>query len=105
MFISRLILVRSCCKIQEKTSVVILQNGQWYNALNGLQPQYILGNKFQYQYDEETNFWAGNEFLFFDNSDIRRINNTVSKITRNELYEVFLYPRSPLKNRDRKSVV
>ncbi|HLW42120.1 MAG TPA: DUF5103 domain-containing protein [Flavobacterium sp.] len=83
---------------RKNVRVVILQNGQWYNALNGLQPQYILGNKFQYQYDEETNFWAGNEFLFFDNSDIRRINNTVSKITRNELYEVFLYPRSPLKN-------
>lgn len=83
---------------RKNISVVLLQNGQWFSALHGLQPQYILGNKFQYQYDEETNFWAGNEFLFFDNSDIRRINNTVSKITRNELYEVYLYPRSPLKN-------
>lgn len=83
---------------RKNVSVVLLQNGQWFSALHGLQPQYILGNKFQYQYDEETNFWAGNEFLFFDNSDIRRINNTVSKITRNELYEVYLYPRSPLKN-------
>ncbi|HUH25400.1 MAG TPA: type IX secretion system plug protein domain-containing protein, partial [Flavobacterium sp.] len=81
---------------QKNVNVVILQNGQWYNALTDLKPQYILGNQFKYQYDEETNFWAGNEFLYFDTSDIRQINNTVSKITRNELYQVYLYPRAPL---------
>lgn len=82
---------------KQNVNVVILQNGQWYNALTNLKPQYILGNQFKYQYDEETNFWAGNEFLYFDTSDIRQINNNVSKITRSELYEVYLYPTKPLK--------
>ena len=82
----------------KNVQVVLLQNGQWYNAITGLKPQYILGNKFQYQYDNETSFWAGNEFLFFDNSDLRRVNNSVSKIRRDELYEVYLYPRSPSKD-------
>lgn len=82
----------------KNVQVVLLQNGQWYNAITGLKPQYILGNKFQYQYDDETSFWAGNEFLYFDNSDLRRVNNSVNKITRDELYEVFLYPRSPMKD-------
>lgn len=82
----------------KSVQLVLLQNGQWYNAITGLKPQYILGDKFQYQYDDETSFWAGNEFLFFDNSDLRRVNNTVSKVRRDELYEVFLYPRSPMKN-------
>ena len=83
---------------QKNVNVVLLQNGQWYNALTEIKPQYILGNQFKYQYDAETNFWAGNEYLYFDTSDIRRINNNVLKITRGDLYEVYLYPKSPLKD-------
>lgn len=83
---------------KKNVNVVVLQNGQWYNALTHIEPQYILGTKFTYQYDEETNFWGGNEFLFFDNSDIKQVNNTIEKITRDDLFQVFLRPRAPLKN-------
>jgi hypothetical protein len=31
--------------------------------------------RFNLQYDTETQFWAGNEFLFFENKDIRAANN------------------------------
>src|SRR5690606_33419219 len=82
---------------KKNVNVVLLQNGQWYNALTGLNPQYVIGNQFQYQYDEETNFWAGNEYLFFDNSDIRQVNNSVEKILRKDLFEIFLRERYPLK--------
>src|SRR5690554_8066212 len=50
---------------RKNVRVVILQNGQWYNALKGLQHQYILENKFHYQYDEETTFWSGIYFFLF----------------------------------------
>ncbi len=82
---------------KQNVNVVLLQNGQWYNALNNLKPQYIIGSQFVYRYDEETNFWAGNEFLYFDNSDIKQVNNTIGKITRNDLFEVFLRDKYPLK--------
>src|SRR5690606_22861032 len=81
----------------KNVNVVLLQNGQWYNALTGLNPQYVIGNQFQYQYDEETNFWGGNEFLFFDNSDIKQVNNNVEKITRSDLFEITLREKYPLK--------
>lgn len=61
---------------------------------SGLSPQYVIGNQFQYQYDEETNFWAGNEYLF-DNSDIKMVNNNVEKITRTDLFEVTLREKYP----------
>ena len=76
--------------------MVILQNGQWYNALQSIEPQYVIGNKFTYQYDEETNFWAGNEFLYFDNSDIKQVNNNVEQIMRNDLFEIILRSKYPL---------
>lgn len=82
---------------KKNVNVVLLQNGQWYNALNNLNPQFVIGNQFQYKYDEETNFWGGNEFLFFDNSDIKQINNNVEKITRRDLFEIVLREKYPLK--------
>lgn len=82
---------------KKNVNVVILQNGQWYNKLDNLKPQYVIGNQFKYQYDEETNFWGGNEFLYFDDSDIRNANNNIAKSVRGDLYEIYLNPRSPLK--------
>lgn len=82
---------------KKNVNVLILQNGQWHNALTNLEPQYIIGNQFKYQYDEETNFWAGNEYLFLDNSDIKLVNHNVAKITRNDLFEVMLHAKYPLK--------
>lgn len=82
---------------KKNVNVVMLQNGQWFNAKTNMKPQYVLGSQFKYQYDTETNFFAGNEYLFFDTSDIRQVNNNVIKITQTDLYDVFLYPKSPLK--------
>src|SRR5690606_19803957 len=83
---------------KKNVQVIILQNGLWYNAVKNIQPQYVIGNKFTYQYDLETNFWAGNEFLYFDNSEIKQVNNNVERVFRNDLYETILRPNNPLKN-------
>lgn len=32
---------------------------------------YTVGNDLIYKYDSETQFWAGNEYLNFENKDIR----------------------------------
>lgn len=45
-----------------------------------------------YKYDKETQFWAGNEFLYFENKDIRAASNNVAKVgSANDIYSSFLY--------------
>lgn len=73
-------------------SLTLLQNGQWFHAKENIKPQYVLGSQIRYQYDDETSFYAGNEFLYFDNSDIRIPNNTVAKVIQKDVFQSYLYP-------------
>ncbi|OCB74449.1 DUF5103 domain-containing protein [Flavobacterium crassostreae] len=60
--------------------IVLLQNGKFATAIQNIVPQYTLGAELIYKYDTETQFWAGNEFLFFENKDLRASGNNVSYI-------------------------
>ena len=63
--------------------VVLFQNGQFNTAIKNVVPQYTIGNDLIYKYDTETQFWAGNEFLFFENKDIRSAGNNISRVDLN----------------------
>jgi hypothetical protein len=53
---------------------------------------YTVGNDLIYKYDRETQFWAGNEYLFFENKNIRGANNSIARIdTEGGLYNCYLY--------------
>jgi hypothetical protein len=52
-------------------SVVVLQNNRWDNAIYNLQPVYIKGSEFVYDFDEENNFDGNNEFRWFDLKSLR----------------------------------
>ncbi|WP_442902396.1 type IX secretion system plug protein, partial [Flavobacterium sp.] len=57
-----------------------------------VKPQYTIGNDLIYKYDTETQFWAGNEFLFFENKDIRAANNSIFRVdSKGGLYNAHLY--------------
>lgn len=72
--------------------VVLMQNGQWQNAISNIKPQYTIGNDLIYRYDKETQFWAGNEFLYFDSKDIRIPTNVISFVDSNSgVYNTHLY--------------
>lgn len=72
--------------------VMLLQNGQLNTAIKNIKPQYTIGNDLIYRYDTETQFWAGNEFLFYDNNTIRAANNNISLVdTSSEIYNSFLF--------------
>lgn len=76
----------------KNVKVVLLQNGQWHTAIQNIAPQYTVGNDLIYKYDTETQFWAGNEFLFFENKDIRSASNNVAKINaKTDIYSAYLY--------------
>ena len=70
---------------------VIIQNNNLRTAIKNVKPQYILGNELQYRYTKETSFYAGNEYLNFENKDIRGANIGVQFIELKELYNSYLY--------------
>lgn len=72
--------------------VLLLQNGRFDNAIKNIKPQYTIGNDLIYKYDMETQFWGGNEFLNFENKDIRASNNNINFIDSNGgIYNSHLY--------------
>jgi hypothetical protein len=83
----------------KNVKVVLLQNGQFNTAIKNIPPQYTIGNDLIYRYDSQTQFWAGNEFLFFDNNDIRAAGNTVSRInSTGGIYSASLYTNNARAN-------
>jgi hypothetical protein len=76
----------------KNVKVVLLQNGQFNTAIKNIAPQYTIGNDLIYKYDTQTQFWAGNEFLYFDNSNIRSAGNNISRIdSSGGIYSSSLY--------------
>ncbi|MGG7036128.1 MAG: DUF5103 domain-containing protein [Flavobacterium sp.] len=72
--------------------VLLMQNGKFYNSITDIRPQYTIGNDLIYKYTTETQFWAGNEFLNFENKDIRAAAANVAKIDPSgALYSAHLY--------------
>ena len=72
--------------------VMLLQNGRLDNAITNIKPMYTIGNDLIYKYDTETQFWAGNEYLFFENKNIRAATNSIAHVDSNSgLYSCYLY--------------
>jgi hypothetical protein len=83
----------------KNVKVVLLQNGQFYNSIANVVPQYTIGNDLIYKYDIQTQFWAGNEFLYFENKDIRAASNNVARVdSNNDIYSFYLYPNNARAN-------
>jgi len=84
----------------QNIKVILFQNGKWNNCIVNVKPQYTIGNDLIFRYNQETQFFAGNEYLYFDNKEIRAATNTIAKVDSNSgLYNTFLYTDSPRKNK------
>ncbi len=76
----------------KNVKVRLLQNGIFNTAITGIKPLFTLGSDLIYRYDKETQFWAGNEFLAFDNKDIRVALNGVQRIdSKGGIYNTYLF--------------
>ncbi|WP_027137129.1 type IX secretion system plug protein [Gaetbulibacter saemankumensis] len=75
----------------ETVKAHIIQNNNLNTAITNLKPLYTLGKQLIYKYDHETSFWAGNEYLYFENKDIRAANNNIQFIDLQDLYHNFLF--------------
>lgn len=76
----------------QNVKVLLMQNGKFDNAITNIKPQYTIANDLIYKYDTETQFWGGNEFMFFENKDIRAANNNIATVdSKSGLYNAHLY--------------
>ena len=83
----------------QNVKVLLMQNGQFDSAITNIKPMYTIGNDLIYKYDKETQFWAGNEYLFFENKNIQGATNSVAYVSsEGGLYNSHLYPNYPRTN-------
>ncbi len=85
----------------QNVKVLLLQNGRFDNAIKNIKPMFTIGNDLIYKYDKETQFWAGNEFMFFENKDIRAANNNIARVDSNQggVYNSYLYTNEARANK------
>ncbi|WP_374174986.1 DUF5103 domain-containing protein [Flavobacterium tructae] len=76
----------------QNVKVLLLQNGNFNTSIKNIVPQYTIGNQLVYKYDKETQFWGGNEFLYFENKDIRAASTNIAKVgTSGDIYNSYLF--------------
>lgn len=83
----------------ETIKTLVIQNNNLNTAISDLKPQYALGNELIYRYDTQSAFWGGNEYLFFENKDLRAANVSVQFIDLKEIYHSYLFTNQSRKNR------
>jgi hypothetical protein len=77
---------------KQEIKTVLLQNNDWNTAITDLEPQYYRGTQMLYKYIDRTNFWAGNEFHYFDSKSVRNSTLTIARVESGpELYHTILY--------------
>lgn len=84
---------------KQNIKVVVLQNSNLKTAITNLKPQYTMGRELIYRYDKESSFWGGNEYLSFDNKEVRAAVNGVRRVELSDLYENYLYSSTSRKDK------
>lgn len=82
----------------ENVKSLIVQNNNLNTAISNVKPQYTLGNQLVYKYTTETSFWGGNEYLYFENKDVRAANVGVQFIDLKDIYHNYLFINTPRAN-------
>ncbi len=75
----------------QTVKTLVIQNNNLKNSISDLKPQYILGNELTYRYNQESSFWGGNEFLYFENKDVRASNVGVQFTDLQDIYQSYLF--------------
>ena len=74
---------------------LIIQNNNLSTSISNLKAQYTIGSKLIFNYDEESSFWGGNEYLFFENKEIRSSNLNIRTFNLYEIYHNYLFTDYP----------
>ena len=81
----------------ETVKVLVIQNNNLYTAIDDLKPQYTLGNELIYRYTNESAFYGGNEYLYFETRDLRAASVGVQFINLQDLYNTYLFTNTSRK--------
>ena len=84
---------------KETVKTLVLQNSNLKSAITNLKPQYTMGSQLIYRYDKESSFLGGNEFLYFDNKDIRGATSSIRFIELTDIYNNYLFTNGARFNR------
>lgn len=84
---------------KQTVKTLVLQNSNLKTGITNLVPQYTMGNDLIYKYDKEASFGGGNEYLSFDNKDVRAASNGVRSVSLSDVYENFLFTNTPRFNK------
>lgn len=76
----------------QTVKTVVVKNNDFTTAISDLKPQFTQGNRLIYRYDKKSSFWGGNEYLNFDNKDIRQGTLRIQKVELHDLYNSYLFP-------------
>ncbi|HKL35412.1 MAG TPA: DUF5103 domain-containing protein [Salegentibacter sp.] len=76
---------------ENTVKVLITKNHNLKTAIKNIDPQYNIGNELVYRYDTKTAFWGGNEYLQFDNKELRASTGDISSVALNDLYHHYLF--------------
>ncbi len=68
--------------------VVIMQNNNEENKINNLTPLFVKNNVLIYDYDEENNFFAINEFRYFDIKSLRYFSERIKYIESDSIDDI-----------------
>lgn len=79
----------------QEIKTVVLQNNNWETAISDLKPQFFRNNQLVYKYYNMPNFWSGNEFLNFDNKQIRNSTVQIANVEKKDIYHSYLYSQKP----------
>ncbi len=83
----------------QEIKVAVLQNNIWETAITNLTPQFFRNNQLVYKYYNKSDFWSGNEYLNFDNKQIRNSTIQISSVEKRDIYHTFLYTQEPRNNK------
>lgn len=83
----------------ETIKTLVIQNNNLKTAIDDLKPQFTLGKELIYRYDQESSFWAGNEYLNFESKNVRSANLGIQFIDLKDLYHSYLFTQISRKNR------
>jgi hypothetical protein len=83
----------------QELKVVVLQNENWNSAIYNLTPQFFKKNQLVYKYYEKASFWSGNEYLNFDNKQIRNSTIQIANVEKRDIYNSYLYPQEARNNK------
>ncbi|HSD15182.1 MAG TPA: DUF5103 domain-containing protein [Flavobacterium sp.] len=82
----------------QNVKIALFQNGRMDAGIYNIKPQYTIGSELIYRHERETRFWGGNEYLNFENKDIRAVVNNIGHVSAGDLYNSHLYMNIARKN-------